>query len=650
MSRVLRPTMPERARPIRIPRHIDITLADPPFAIAGERSTWRLSFRLSRDVPADALLKFQLCGGRNNKGDFPDAQVATPEGEGYIVAEFEDGTRYSLEPDRNAGTYTLSLPEGTGLRKGQELVVILGDRTQGGAGIRVGHERLLNKFFILYSVPNKTDEPEFPSWAGGSVWAPETENLMVAACTMHVLGGAKHHIRAYVPAMTIPGEPFYVLVRPEDEFGNLSCEAVSEVVVSDDGQPLDVRIEEIPDSTCGRVTISLATEGVHRLEVRGKDSGCEAMSNPTICSSQARALCWGMIHGHTEMSDGTGRLEQYFHQLKNEVGLDFAAPGDHDHLWETPDEFWEVTCEAVKHWHEQGTFLTFLGYEWAKWRQNGDGDRNVYYLHDDRPLYRSDEGEYPSPSDLFGALTQNEEKAIVIPHHPGHGGNFCDWKDHDSACERLVEIFQMRGSYECSEAEGNPVPERKSAVPPYEGGYVQNALALGWRVGFTAGGDDHHGHWGSEFCFSTGYKQGLMGVEAEERSREAIFAAMYERRVVATTGARILLTYSLNGHPMGTELSLRTLPELAHCRRLAIEFHGTAGVDRVDIIRNNMVLHSASATGEMDLSITWEDQDPMDDIWLPAAKFCDHPFAFYYIRVVQEDGEVAWASPVWIDP
>lgn len=115
-----------------------------------------------------------------------------------------------------------------------------------------------------------------------------------------------------------------------------------------------------------------------------------------------------------------------------------------------------------------------LGHDtWAygdvgRYGDDGDGDRNVYYLHDNRPLYRSDDGEYPSPPDLFEALTRNEEEAIVIPHHTAHGGNFCDWKDHDDAYERLVEVFQIRGSYECSEQDGNPVPERQSSVPPYE--------------------------------------------------------------------------------------------------------------------------------------------------------------------------------------
>jgi len=356
-----------------------------------------------------------------------------------------------------------------------------------------------------------------------------------------------------------------------------------------------------------------------------------------------------MIHGHTAWSDGTGCIDDYFRQLKDEVLLDFAASSDHDHLFETSDEFWAVTRRAVKRWNQPPEFVAFLGYEWAKWRKNGDGDRNVYYLEDDRPMYRSDDGEHPSPPQLFETLRKANEKALVIVHHPAHGGNFCDWKDHSAEHERLVEIFQTRGSFECAPEDGNTVPERPGKVAPFATGYVRNALALGWRVGFTGGGDDHSGHWGTEFRFGP-YKQGMMSVETTERSRRAIFEAMRNRRVVATTGSRMLLTYRLNGHPLGSELSLKDDRVLSSARKLVAEFHGTAPVAQLDIIRNNKVVHSQPGDGQLDLSITWQDAEPIDKTWMSAAKFCNHPFTFYYVRVTQTDGEVAWASPIWIDP
>ena len=624
--------MPAWSHPIRIPSHIGITHTHPPFAIAGETSTWRLPFVLSGAVSKGCTLTLQVAGGRNNKGLFSCSACSAALG---------DGSSLGMTSDESGGTYLLSVPD-TGLQAGDALTVTFVD-------CKAPRIRQLNKFFVLHIGSPKVTEAQVPRWAGGSVWAEGTDDRVVAACTMHILGGRIDHLHVYVPSSTMPREEFSVLIRPEDAFHNLSCEKPGELSICLNDQETGYRLEDVQDSTCVRALVAVAQEGTHRLCVRETDTGRNAAANPTVCGAETNVY-WGMIHGHTEMSDGTGTLEQYFHQLRNEVALDFAAPGDHDHSWETPQSFWDTTCDAVRRWHEPGRFVTFLGYEWAKWRRNGDGDRNVYYLADNRPMYRSDDDEYPSPPDLFGALARNKERAIVIPHHTGHGGNFCDWKDHDPASERLVEIFQMRGGYECSARNGNPVPERGAGAKPHKKGYVRGALALGWRVGFTAGGDDHVGCWGTESRFDSGYGQGLMSVEASERSREAIFAAMYNRRVVATTGARMLLTYRLNGYPMGSELSVSALPELADSRKLSVEFHGTAAIDRIDIIRNNSVVYSTSATDDRDLCLTWEDCNCMDSIWLPTSKFCTHPFAFYYVRAVQQDDEVAWASPVWIDP
>jgi len=652
MPREMPIAMPGWTRPIRIPERIEITHADPPFAIAGETSSWRVPFKLAKDVSIGSELRFQAWGGRNNKGSFSGAQIDNPEAEGYLAAELENGARVPMQAGEYAGAYVLALPD-NGLQKGQILTIVLGDRAKGGAGIKACKEHVFNKFFVLYSVPAKDAEVRLPPRPDRGGWTKGTEDLIVAACTMHILGGRIEHIRVYVPSTTKPGQVFNVMVRPEDEFGNLSHEVMGAISISLNEEMLVAEIERVSGSTSVRAKVSLPAEGVYRIKVREAGSDRQAMTNPIVCSDKVEPVYWGMIHGHTEISDGTGSIDHYFHQLKNEVMLDFAASGDHDHLGETPEEFWKTTCEAVKRWHDPGQFVTFLGYEWAKWRRNGDGDRNVYYLDDDRSLYRSDNGNYPSPPELFNILRERKERAIVIPHHTAHGGNFCDWKDHSPEYERLVEIFQFRGSYECSERDGNPVPERAAGRSPYPGGYVRNALALGWRVGFTAGGDDHAGQWGTEFRFDMGktnYKQGLMSVQAGQRTREAIFQAMYNRRVVATTGARILLSYDVGGKPMGCELNVRNNPELISSRMLSVEFHGTAPAERLDIIRNNTVVHSMPGNGRIDMTIAWEDTEPIEKTWLPPAKFSEHPFTFYYVRALQTDGEVAWASPVWIDP
>jgi len=616
-------------------------LVDPPVALAGQEGIWRLPMRLCEDIPKGACLKLQLDGNRNNHGEFRPAQVDRPETDGYLTIRAADGTALAASADETPGTFILQVPE-EGLPAGAVLTVTLGDTCAGGGPSKAPTGRQLDKFFLLY-------RPHAPE-ALPTTWTDENQHCIVAACTMHILGGPLHHLRAYAPSQARPGESIDLLVRPEDAFSNLSHEPIQDVVALLGGQELPASAEPLNDSTCVRLGVRLPREGVHRVTVRDQGTGKEAVANPTICqaSPQRAPLRWGMIHGHTEMSDGTGSIDYYFRQMRDEAAVDFAAPGDHDHLWETSDALWRVTSETVKRYHEPCRFVTLLGYEWAKWRQNGDGDRNVYYLADDRPMYRSDYGQYPTPPDLFRAI--RKEQAIVIPHHTGHHGNFCDWKDHDPVHERLVEIFQVRGSYECSEEEGNPVPEHYDA-PPFADGYVRRALAMGWRVGFTAGGDDHTGHAGTDYPITAGhrtYVAGLMSVPAAQLTRESIWDALWNRRVVATSGPRMILTYELNGQPLGSELNRRLTPELERSRKLRIEFHGTAPAERIDVVRNNEVVHTA-CPGELDCEIAWEDEKPLQEVLLAPAQFCPNLFCFYYVRAIQTDNELAWASPIWID-
>lgn len=633
--------------PIRIPARVEVRRSDPDVVISGEITTIRLPFVLSKDVARGSKLKLQMYHSRHsNVLGIRLPQTGFPDVENYMSMKTHDGKVVAIEPDQQIyGTYTVTVPE-EGFSKGTVLIATLGDRSGGSAGIEVFPQRVLGKLYVLY-----VDRP------GTQIrgWGRNTMGQIVGACTIDVLGGKIDHLRAYVPSDTVEGEPFYVLVRPEDENSYLSHERLTCLTVFAGDDELPGRIEQVPASTCVRIHTRISHTGIYRLKVVDRKSGKSATTNPTICTSvpAQKKTFWGMIHAHSEMSDGACPFNYYFKQIRDEAYLDFSATSEHDYCNYTTDEMWGMICKTVKQWNEPGRFVVFLGYEWGKWRGQGS-DRNVYYLEDDRPIYRSDKPFYPTPPDLFKALRQ--EKAILIPHYTANGREWCDWKDHCPEKQRLVEIYQTMGSQECSKEEGSmhPIKWRDSPVPE---GYVRRALALGWRVGFTAGGDDHYGSAGTdrptvridnERFSGILYNPGLMSVRAHELTRQAIWDEMWNRRVVATTGPRILLNFELSGNPIGSELSLQTNSGLAERRALKVEFHGTAPLDRIEVIRNNRVVHTFK-NNKLDCKMSWEDTVPLEKVLLEPARFCPNRFCFYYVRAIQGDGNVAWASPIWID-
>jgi len=469
---------------------------------------------------------------------------------------------------------------------------------------------------------------------------------------MNIAGVKVDHLRVYVPSTTIAGEPFYVTIKPEDNFNNISSETIANITILNGSDELSHILETIAQSTAVRAQIRLPHDGVSRIRVVDNDRGIEGSSNPTICSTlpPLYKTYWGMIHGHSEMSDGHGSIDNYFRQIRDETALDFATSSDHDRPEETTDEMWDIISQKVADLYEPGKFITFLGYEWARGDNDGDGHRNVYYLNDFRPLFRSADGYHSTPPELFTALAQ--ERAMVIPHQTAAGESYCDWKDHDPQLQRLVEIYQGRGSFECdcSTSENVPVSLNSGFVAVNEG-FVRNALLLGLRLGFTAGGDDHNGSAGSDYVGgTTKSRAGLMSVFAGSLTRESIWDALWNRRVVATTGPRILLFYELNNFPLGSEI-ITSNSDLFNSRTIRIRFHGTESLERLDIIRNNEVVRSFTA-GDMncnlDCETSWIDDMPLDSALLKPTTVEQNPFAFYYVRAVQTDGQVAWASPIWI--
>ncbi|MBC7286879.1 MAG: DUF3604 domain-containing protein, partial [Armatimonadetes bacterium] len=629
----------------------------PDEAYAGQRDQWTVTLG-GFALPPGGQVKLLLCGGRGNPCDWGWPQTDRSQDEGYVSARASNGAALSLWVPKcqDTGEVAVVVTVGEpGITENDTVTILLGDKSQGSPGIRpqtFSQRRKPLKVFI-----RETDAAE---------WT-EASNPPV----LDVLGGPADRIRAFVPAAIRPNEEFDALLKVEDEFGNVasfyegsfSMEAIGAELIGPD----EVSIAR--DEGCLKLLRGLRVTGStdhFRLHLSQPHQDVELLSNPcwVLSDDEPYRLYWGVLHGHTGQSDGVGTPEEYFERMRDENRLDFGALGDHDHLWETDDETWRRTQEATAKFNEPGRFVTFLGYEWAKWRRNGDGDRCVYFLDDYQPMYRSDDGEYPRPWHLFRALRRRHEgRALVIPHHTAARANFCDFSQHDPIHERLIEIYSVWGSSERSVHDGNPFPLRPPGIPeggcadgiPLDAGeepagFVQRALMLGWRVGFTAGGDDHLCHAGDPVRSGVEpfrYRDGLLGIWAEDLTRHDLWDGLWNRRTIATTGARIIVDWTVNEYPIGADIQARPGDGILRARNISVAVSGETKILRIEIIRNNQVVHAYEPQDEFDVAIDWRDDDHFDDVAI-RPRSAMPPFLFYYVRVLQADGEMAWASPIWI--
>jgi hypothetical protein len=372
-------------------------------------------------------------------------------------------------------------------------------------------------------------------------------------------------------------------------------------------------------------------------------NGIIGRSNPIApgfgLADQGLSVYFGELHSHCGLSgDGHRPIDFAYRYARDVTGLDFCALTDHE-----GGKDWAATLRAAREFLDPGQFVTFVGYEYSRGRRFGH--RNV--------IYRDDDGTHPTPLDTHELWKDLPEgRALVIPHHPNtHSESgtllgrwvWTDWAAHDPRFQRLVEITQLRGSFE------RDVPDGRDVVLGGRGSSAQDALAQGLRVGFAGGTDNHRGMPGSRLDnmggvdpreFRTG---GVTAVWAPELTREALFDALHARRTYATTTARILVDFRVNDAPMGSEIA-RPADGRVRIRAAAI---GTAPLAAIEIVRNNAAVYRYEPRGAQAASFEWEDTlgsaAREGEVTLPEGSH------YYYLRLRQEDGERAWASPVWVD-
>jgi hypothetical protein len=224
--------------------------------------------------------------------------------------------------------------------------------------------------------------------------------------------------------------------------------------------------------------------------------------------------------------------------------------------------------------------------------------------------------------------------------------------DFDPDYERVVEIYNAWGCSECTAKEGNLRPiaiDGKKGVTENEKGSIRRALNHNLRFGFVAGGLDDRDLFGTFYeSDQVQYSPGLTAILAIEQTREALFQALINRSCYATTGERMVIGFSIAGASMGSELNTKAKPGLSFNRHITGFVAGTTLIQEISFIRNGKPFHTIHPK-EPHYEFAFDDTEPLSKIVLPDPSGEKPAFVYYYMRVVQEDGHIAWSSPIWID-
>ena len=343
-------------------------------------------------------------------------------------------------------------------------------------------------------------------------------------------------------------------------------------------------------------------------------------------------LLRGEFHRHTELSahrDWDGPFEELWRYAYDAAAMDWIGPGDHDYPYAVQREYnWWFTQKQIDMYHNPPAFVPMFTYE-----------RSVVYPSGHRNVMFAERGIRTLPrllgrQNLFGTPEAGSPDVQNLYRYLKHFGGICavhtsatnmgtDWRDNDPEVEPVVEIFQgHRQNYEEPNAPMAPKGPDDAIQGYHRDGFVWNALAKGYRLGFQSSSD----HVSTHISYAV--------VLAEERSRQGVLEAFRKRHCYAAQD-NIVLDVRCGDAIMGDVTEVNGKPELR------IIAHGTCPIVRIDIVRRvgdgQPHYVYTMEPKQITVDVRWQDADAK-----PGTEY------MYYVRIQQENQALAWSSPIWV--
>lgn len=333
-------------------------------------------------------------------------------------------------------------------------------------------------------------------------------------------------------------------------------------------------------------------------------------------------IYFGDIHGHTKCSDGTPTLDEYYTSLRDVAKLDFGAATDHDHGGVGKDPLWcgnwELVKEKAAQYNAPGKFTTILAYERDSypWYNN----LIVYYDNYEGELLRGEHDGEMTREELRS--WSNREDLLLVPHDTGMLSSGTDFNSLE--LEDMTSLIQVY-SRKTHQERFDPAFLCGSAC---EGGFWQDALKRGAKMGAMASTDDHWGRCGlilEDKDFLETYP-GITGVLAKENTLPAIFEALKARRCYAFMGGKIYMDFRINGHYMGEEFTTN------EDRSIYYKIEADGEIESITVVKNCRDYVIIQHDKEL-VFFDYSQENETD---------------YYYLRVKLKDGRLAWSSPIWV--
>lgn len=358
------------------------------------------------------------------------------------------------------------------------------------------------------------------------------------------------------------------------------------------------------------------------LKAYSKAEGCEPGEVTQAVFTEKFTPDWnvyfGQLHAHTNLSDGTGSVEEAFDYASKVENLDFFAVTDHSDSFDNADAGeiakdgagistgWAAGKQAAASVTNED-FVGLFGFEMTWPEDKQLGHISTFNTPGWRTRDQADFENVPTALEHYYKALTTVPGSVSQFNHPDiiHGDfeRFDHYSPEYDEAISLLEIAGEDGVVDCA--------------------YYDLALDKGWHVAPTNNQNNHNGQWGDASRART-------VILAETLTEEALYDAMKDRRVYATQDSDLTVYYTLNGAVMGSMIPKSEEAEIT----VFLNDPTDVAIGKVEVIADGgVVLDSA-------------------DVGTPAQVLemsVSGGHSYYYLRITQPDGDVAVTAPVWMD-
>ncbi|MDQ4625506.1 CehA/McbA family metallohydrolase [Janthinobacterium lividum] len=380
---------------------------------------------------------------------------------------------------------------------------------------------------------------------------------------------------------------------------------------------------------------------------------------PSLEGQPGYRIVYANLHSQTRHSDGGAALDACHgaqdpqtapfgpidaYKYAQQHGLDALLTSEHNHMYDGSDGtnpaataaeatvlYQTGLAEAAAYSAAHPGFLALYGMEWGVINKGG----HVNILNSEQLLgwERNALGELLADvetpkGDYAGLYALMRERGWVGQfNHPAQTGQFLvngqplGYTPDGDAAMVLCEVMN-------TSAFSTNDQETETRRSNYEAA-CNRALSAGYHLAFSSNQDNHCANWGASYGNRTAVLV-TSPVAGTPVSRDSFLEALRARRVFATMDKHAQLLFTASGKLMGERFDNHGP------LHLATHFSNSAGRQAAAIA----IFHGVPGSNGSVTQVS--DQAELTLTPAPGPHF-------YYARLVQDDGNIVWSAPVWVN-